>query len=450
MMAVSAASLAVVALSSAGAVAAGSAPHTHHAARPVMSRQLYDPVGANGVAQSELLRTAQRVTSALPRSVLAGVSVHTGAGTIDVYVARSAPGGAAAVRAAVPAGQRGLVRVHRVRYSQTALDAYMARTGSVAGRLAAARVPVQAWWRNFTRGVIVVSLYRPTPAQRRLAAHALRGLPVRLTSTATAIAPIPAVTTRAAAAALVPATLTGKNRAQDARPWTGGDFIDSTYGGLFHLCTDSWPIKIGTTLYVTTAGHCSPAGHKWINMTLNKNHQPVGDRKLIGTGTKNELSGKHVDAQLLPASNVPFVWSGQLLKNYRSAVQTHLIPPVGIKVCNDGAYEGTVCGAKVIKSHYDSCVATSVGTMCHLYMAQLPAGHVLVGEGDSGGPDYVAVVSGGRVTAAKGVGLNSLETVANLSCKFFTWRGKVCSNAMLFTGLTAILKSYGASLRVKK
>jgi hypothetical protein len=88
--------------------------------------------------------------------------------------------------------------------------------------------------------------------------------------------------------------------------------------------------------------------------------------------------------------------------------------------------------------------------MCHLYRAHLPAGNVLIGQGDSGGPDYAAIGSTSHVTSVKGVGLNSLETVANLKCPHFSWRGRVCSNVMFFTGLNKILKRYNAKLRTRR
>ena len=442
--------LAVPALSAVGAVASSrAAPPAGGGARAAVASRVFDPVGANGVAQSALLRLSQRVTASVPARVLAGVSVNTHAGIVNVYLARGA-GGRTAVAAAVPARQAGLVRVHRVPLSGAALSAAMARAGSVAGRLAAGRVPVQSWWRDFTRGVIVVSLYRPTAAQKAAAVRALAGIPARVTATRVKIAPIPAVTAPAATGRA--AALVGHNRAFDTSPFAGGDFIDSTFGGFFHFCTDSWPIKFGGKQYITTAGHCAPAGHKWIVLTLNKNKQPLGNRKVVGIGAKNRLKTRHhLDVQVLPTANVASVWSGKVLNNNLSAVRSHFIAPVGTKVCNDGAYEGTVCGAKIVKSHFDSCVVTSDGKMCHLYMAHKPAGEVLIGQGDSGGPDYVVLrTSGGLVTRVKGIGLNSLETVANLNCPFFKWRGPVCSNTMLFTGLNAILKSYSATLRTRR
>jgi hypothetical protein len=186
-------------------------------------------------------------------------------------------------------------------------------------------------------------------------------------------------------------------------------------------------------------------------MTLNKNKQPLGDKKFIGKGQKNELKTRHhLDVQLLPAANLSLVWSGHILKNYATKVHSHLIPPVGTHVCQDGAYEGTICGAKVTRADHNACIVSSDGKMCHLYRASRPKGKVLIGQGDSGGPDYVAIGKTSHVSAAKGVGLNSLETVANLKCPAFTWRGKVCSNTMFFTGLNAILSFYHAKLRTRK
>jgi len=383
---------------------------------------------------------------------MAGVALDTHAGKLDLYLANTASGVRATAMAAVPLADRSLIRVHHVPLPESALNGFMARAGNVVDKLVAARVPVQSYYPDFESGRVVVTLYKPTSAQRSLAARAMGSLPVRVTTTGTRVAPIPAVKVRATSpgpAATVAAA--HGNRAFGHSPWAGGSFIDSTYGGFFHFCTDSWPIKIGTTNYITTAGHCSPAGHRWINMTLNKNKQPLGDKKFIGTGQRNELKTRHhLDVQLLRTANLSEVWSGRVLKNYLTKVHSHFIPPVGTHVCQDGAYEGTICGAKVTKSGHNVCIVSSDGKMCHLYRASRPKGKVLIGQGDSGGPVYAAIGRTSHVTAAKGAGLNSLETVANLKCPFFTWRGKVCSNVMFFTGLNAILSFYHAKLRTRR
>lgn len=453
-------SLAVSVVSSVNAVAASRSPAASQSRGARASkaayaaRRLYDPVGVNGVDQARLLSISQSVTSALSPKVFAGIALNTHAGIVDLYLANTSAAALAPAMAAVPASERGLIRVHHVPLSEAALSTDMARAGTAASRLLSGRVPVQAYWPDFTTGAIVVTLYRPTAAQRSRASRALASLPAQVRSTATAITPIPpASTPPTASAATVSAATTatlGKNRAYDWSPWTGGDFIDSTYSKYYHLCTDSWPIRIGTKHFITTAGHCSPAGHRWINMTLNSSGHPVGDKKYIGTGVKNELKTRHhLDVQLLPARGLADVWSGHILRNYRTSITGHTTPPPGTRVCDDGAYEGTICGAKVNRSYYNACVISSDGKMCHLYRAHRPKGKVLIGQGDSGGPDYVAVGSTTHVIAAKGIGLNSLETVAHLKCPAFTWRGRVCSNVMFYTGLTKILKRYGAKLHTK-
>jgi Trypsin len=416
-----------------------------------MSRQLYDPVGINGVAQHELLQITQNLTDGMSPKVFAGVAVDTHAGMVDLYLANTSPGARESAMATVATAQRGLIRIHHVAMSETALNAAMASTGSAVDRLLAARVPVQSYYPDFMGGRIVVRLYRPTAAQRARAAAAVTSLPVRLATTRTAIVPVPPATAPARQGAPAAAS-GGKNRAFDKPAWTGGDFIDSTYSNFFHFCTDSWPIKIGSKQYITTAGHCSPSGHHWINMTLGRDGKTeLGDKRLIGVGSKNELkSSHHLDVQVLKTSNMADVWSGQVLSNYRTKVRKSVTPPVGAKICDDGAYEGTICGIKVNKSDYNSCIVSSDGKMCHLYRAHRPKQKVAIGQGDSGGPDYIAIGSTSHVRSVKGVGLNSLETVANMKCPHFTWRGKVCSNVMFFTGLNKILKLYRAKLRTTK
>jgi hypothetical protein len=455
---VTALSLAVSAGSSLTASAASGPPgagaHRLSGARtsasPAIDR-VYDPVGANGVAQHELLTITQHLIAATSPKVFAGVAVSTRSGMVDLYLADTSPGARNSALAAVSAPQRGLIRIHHVPLAEAALNAVMSRTGTAVAGLLAARVPVQSYYPDFMSGRVVVRLYRPTAAQRASAAQAVASLPVRVTATRTAIVPVPPVTLPAAGQpASVAASGAGKNRGFDKPPWTGGDFITSTYSQIFHLCTDSWPVRLGTRQYIMTAGHCSRAGHKWNDFTLNSSKQRVGDRRLIGTGSKNELKGHHLDVQLIQASNMADVWSGSVFSNYRTKVRDSLTPPVGARICDDGAYEGTICGAKVNRSDYNACIISSDGKMCHLYRAHRPSGKVLIGQGDSGGPDYAAIGSTSHVSSAKGVGLNSLETVASLKCPHFSWRGRVCSNVMFFTGLNKILKFYHAKLRTRR
>jgi hypothetical protein len=438
----------VSALTAIGA-AASTRPHAAASKSAAKSSPLYDPAGINGVHQSELIQISDRVSSAISAKSLAGTALDTHAGKLDVYVAGTSASAFATATATMPAAQRGLIRVHHVPLGLTALNANMNRTGTKVQGLVSRKVPVQSWWADFTTGKIVVSLYKPTSAQRRLADRSMGSLPHQITTTSVKIIPIPAVSRNVAASkAPIPAAAQ-RSRGFDHSPFLGGDFIGHLMGSSIALCTDSWPISIGSKHYITTAGHCGNNGASWRNTTLNKNSQLVGSQKHVGTAIRNDLhTTKHLDAQLLPTGNMPDIWSGKVFNNNLVHVTAHLIPPAGTKVCDDGAYEGNVCGAVLSKSHYNGCVQSPDGQMCHLFQASLPKGHVLIGQGDSGGPDIVvAGTSNGKITKAKAIGLNSLETAVNLPCHLFTWRGNVCSNTMLYTGVVAILKAYGATLR---
>lgn len=447
-----AAALAAAAFTEPNALAA-----THHAATATSSSassaqaRLADPVGVNGVPQHELLEINQQVTERTSPTTLAGTALDTHAGVINLYVASSATPNAVTQ---LPGTWKQLVHVHHVRYGQAALNTYMADVAAITSRLTAAGVPVQSWWPDFENSAIAVSLYRPTPAQQRQADLALAGLPARITTASTRVEPIPAATAAPeAGASLRP--LIGSNSAYDSSPWAGGDFIytqlTSTELG---LCTDSWPVTISSTSYVLTAGHCrttaqGASGAAWYNGGVNNSDAVFGSETKIGAAWDNTLSNDHLDAQVIAASADPYVWSNYYPDNNTTAVTGSTTPPVGASVCDDGAYEGTICGATISSANYNACINSSDGEMCHLYQASKPAGEVLIGQGDSGGPDYEAIYSGQYVADATGVGLNSLESAESLACPAYTWRGNVCSDTMYFTSLPAILSNDNASLKIK-
>lgn len=407
-------------------------------------RGLYDPVGADGIPQHELLQVASAMRTADPD--YAGVALDSRAGVVNLYLTSSSAAVRTRILRGVPAGLRTLVHVHQVPESQAALQGFLADTSTAVRRLNARRVPVQSWWPDFQHGVIGVVLYKPSATQLRLARAALAGIPVSLTTTTVRIVPTSLATRRAHAAPASFSNCTGVlNRACDTPAWAGGDFIDDQS----YACTDSWPVVIGSSYYLLTAGHCDVAGKTWLN-GYSTTSVSIGSGTTIGAGASNALqTSANLDAQLLPVATatgvVPSVWTGSYPQNSITQLLGNTSPVVGTVICNDGAFEGTICGAPV--SQVNTCVNNQsldyggTANFCSLDVASLPTGQVLTGQGDSGGPDYVA--GPGGVFAA---GLNSLENDDGLACPAFTNRNNVCSSTSYFTTTTAILAHYGATL----
>lgn len=417
-------------------------PPSVRAALARIPRRLYDPVGANGVPQHELLSIAAELTAGAPRADYSGVALDTRRGIVTVYLANTSTGVLEQALARVPVAQRGLVQVRQVPLPLTTLNSYMARATDAVRRLLASHVDVRSWWPDFTRGVIAVVLYKPRPGQVAAARRALAGIPSAIGATTAALS------TTSDPTCPFPLT-TGVNSACDTSPWTGADF--TTNGG---TCTDSWPIMMGASYYMLTAGHCTKAANSVDFVNEGDDSGSFGSDISIGTGEQNALNNtsSSVDAQLIPGSAgvttfLPQVWTGNTTGNVAASTPLPVLgaatPPSGTSICSDGAYEGKVCGAVVQQDNYDSCQTSSEepGVMfCHTYEAMLSSG-VLLGKGDSGGPDFEITSSG-----VTGVGLNSLGNPGNLTCPAFTGRGPVCSNIAFFTGLNDILSHYGASL----
>ena len=71
---------------------------------------------------------------------------------------------------------------------------------------------------------------------------------------------------------------------------------------------------------------------------------------------------------------------------------------------------------------------------------------MIVGKGDSGGPVVIPTYTGSTITSVKVTGVITGETTDDLACPQFTWRGKVCSDTVFWTGSNAILSYYNATL----
>ena len=325
----------------------------------------------------------------------------------------------------------------------------MTKSHLIVTRLLESKVPIQAFWPDFMRGVIQVQLLRPASGDMQAATQAFKGMPAQFSTTTTPVAPLQPV--RAPKGVKVPNGVQvhlGSNTANDTSPWAGGDFIIDPNAG--ELCTDGWPVSVGGQSYMTTAGHCS-LGDPWFNGTFDNDGNFIGDGDFIGTGSQNALSGSAIDSQLLATGVVPDVWTGNYPLNRTAAILGWHNPPVGESVCQGGAFEGTICGAKVSSSSYNACISIQnsdpqASVTCHVYEAVNPPGVVLVGQGDSGGPAYTAIFSGQVLSDVSGIGSNTAELGENLSCPAFPWRGNVCSDTMLFTGLGAILNQYNGNL----
>jgi hypothetical protein len=241
-------------------------------------------------------------------------------------------------------------------------------------------------------------------------------------------------------------TTVGTSSAFDSSPFAGADFIGS--GRAF--CTSGFGVSITGSRHVVTAGHCGV--DPWNNYTSLDGQTPYGSGHTLGTSYSDTWNTPaDLDQMLLPATGTPQMWVGNSYKaDHTAVVKASLNPPVGAQVCPNGAFEGTACYGTVQSSPYNGCTTIQEGTAtvktCHVFEAKQPSGQVIVGEGDSGGPVVIPTYTGQTITSVKVAGVITGEHTEKKTCPQFAWRGKVCSDTVIWTGSNAILNYYNATL----
>ena len=397
-------------------------------------RQLHEVVGVNGVPQTRLLAIADDVTRQSGGS-FEGVVIDAAAGLVDVYTTGSPVAAATAITATSSAlsSVASLLRFHQVPLTKAGLDHAMAQATPVAQQLVATGVPLQSWGLDLRRGLVHVSLRGATTEQRQATENAFRTLPVYVDDSGFDIH-----------------TAVGSDSAHDKAPFVGGDFIYDSRD----FCSSAFGIRIGGTAHVLTAGHCGNG--KWYNDTSLNGKRLVGANHFLGRSSRNTWNtATQLDHQVLAGAGTANIWTGDYLSGVNTAVVTGTAgQQAGTSFCTDGAFEGTICGITLSSDNYNACIVIgsddgSSVTTCHIYEGDLPAGQVALGQGDSGGPVVVAAFQGSHVVSAQALGLITAETVDNLRCPFFTWRGNVCSHSVFYTGISDILNNDAATLMTR-
>jgi len=234
------------------------------------------------------------------------------------------------------------------------------------------------------------------------------------------------------------------SRGYDTPPWNGGDFItDVTTGD----CSSGFGVTAGSgEQYLITAGHCYPVGDSILNGAIT---QEYGSFLTMGDISSSTF-GSGLDAELLDTGALgssQAIFTGGSTNPQEADPSGTATSIAGNQVCQDGAFEGEICGL-VIQNSSSMCINESESsggpttTACNIFQANNPSGGIAVGQGDSGGP---VISFGGSLLYANGI----VTALGGNVTQCPTWQvqpGRECGSQLFYTDINQILSTYGVSL----
>ncbi len=240
----------------------------------------------------------------------------------------------------------------------------------------------------------------------------------------------------AGTAADIPVPISGPPRANDHPPWNGGDFITDT---LTEDCSSGFGAHRGRAQYMITAGHCFTGASLIRNASGG---QQFGNMGVVGVVTRNSINHR-LDSELIGTigGSSKLVFAGRSTSKVRDAVSGTAGSPLGMQVCQDGAFEGKICGL-VVKSKRTECIMEGRRRMvCHIFEADKIGGGIASGEGDSGGPVFRFMGSRLYATGIVTAGSRSGER----DCPTYQVKGlprRKCAPKLFYTSIAPILGRY--------
>lgn len=173
-----------------------------------------------------------------------------------------------------------------------------------------------------------------------------------------------------------PLELTG--RLNDTSPFYGGARINNNDNTA--SCTAGWPVRIGSTEYMLTAGHCGRIGGGWNN---------GNDTQFVGNGTHEHVAH---DVMLIQSNVANRMWDGPIGSGeFTKALvgSDHTFP--GEWLCASGSVSGAQCNYVVTStftfSLSDFDAYGNWETYTDLVLADYCCG-LASRDGDSGGPVF--------------------------------------------------------------
>ncbi|MFI8422276.1 hypothetical protein [Streptomyces sp. NPDC085479] len=240
---------------------------------------------------------------------------------------------------------------------------------------------------------------------------------------------IPDVTLKTGIAASV-----GYARGNDAPPWKGG--IRTIHGG--SACSSGFAVLSGSAGRLLSAGHCDTSGNGSVH---------DGGGQQIAPGAASVAYVKGIDSLLIdPASSpatAPRIYRGGYAATSTSLVKSWASNWPGDPVCSSGASTGEHCGTVYDDGDVVSINGASVGVI----QVSAPAGSIMGGQGDSGGPMFKKVTGG---VQARGILLGPDNTAGSQTYSCGTTDPRVgtisCSRWINYVPISTILNTWGVSL----
>ncbi|MFJ6519287.1 hypothetical protein ACIQJ4_13715 [Streptomyces filamentosus] len=227
------------------------------------------------------------------------------------------------------------------------------------------------------------------------------------------------------------------SRSNDAPPWKGGIRTTNTDG----LCSTGFAVLAGSTGKLISASHCDPTGNLAVRDGAGQTIAPGGASVAVIAGIDSML----IDPSDSPATT-PRVFRGGYASTTTSLVKGWYSNWPGDPVCSSGASTGEHCGTV----YDDSDVyVNGNGVKIGVIQVAAPAGQIMGGQGDSGGPMF-KTVSGG--VQARGILISADTTAGSMtqSCGSVApdASGIWCSRWVNYVPISTILNTWGVSLEV--
>jgi hypothetical protein len=215
------------------------------------------------------------------------------------------------------------------------------------------------------------------------------------------------------------------SRIDDFAPWSAGAFINVAGVG---TCTSGPGVRVGSTEYMLTAGHCGTA----TGQLVRQGHPDVPQVPMENVGTIANRSGyPNLDAMLVTANVSPTLYRSWYNLSLVSSTPWESL--VNQTVCTGGAFTGESCNLHIVRVNFcgtTSCGLTSAGRN----------GSIAAGEGDSGGPVYILAPALQYSGIIKGSASDSIV------CGNYPSGYRNCYEYITFTRIQNTLSYFGASL----
>ncbi|MER5932092.1 hypothetical protein [Streptomyces sp. NPDC002054] len=225
------------------------------------------------------------------------------------------------------------------------------------------------------------------------------------------------------------------SRGNDAPPWKGG--IRTVHGG--SLCSTGFAVLAGSTGKLLSASHCDRSGNLAVRDGAGQTIAPGG----TSVATIDSIDSMLIDPSTSPATT-PRIFRGSHSSTSTSLVKSWYSNWPGDPVCSSGASTGEHCGT--VYDDSDVYVDEN-GVRVGVVQVAAPAGKIMGGQGDSGGPMF-KTVSGG--VQARGILISADITAGPMtsSCGSVApdASGIKCSRWVNYVPISTILNTWGVSL----